>query len=176
MSDRRISTLSELKPGDHIKYEFGLKQKVKKSLGAMHHALVIKVLNECQLCVIHNNGLSVVEEVKFYDPVDITVITYSCRYSPEEAIQRARERIGAGYNVLKDNCEHLVTWAKTGKAVSKQVQKGTGAGIAAGAITGGAVGSVIPVVGTVAGAIVGGTLGLFGGLYAYTSKSKLKSS
>ena len=51
-----------------------------------------------------------------------------------------RDRIGDGYNMLKDNCEHFVTWAKTGKGVSKQVKKGAGAGLVgatAGALAGG---------------------------------------
>lgn len=74
----------------------------------MHHALVVQVVNYSQLRVIHNNGENVVEEVQYYEPVDITVLSYPCCYSPMEAIERARNRIGDGYNVITNNCELIL--------------------------------------------------------------------
>ncbi len=58
--------------------------------------------------------------------------------------------------MLSDNCEHLVTWARTGKGESKQVKKGTGAGLVglgAGAVAGAVIGSAFaPGVETIVGA------------------------
>ncbi len=95
-------------------------------------------------------------------PSYITVEDYDCVYSGIEAIERARTRLGDGYIVLSDNCEHLVTWARTGTAESKQF-KGAQTTIAVlkGAATGAAVGNVVPVLGTVVGGVVGGTVGLY---------------
>ena len=106
----------------------------------MHHALVVNVINYLQLMVIHNNGEKVEEELVTIDSSYITVEDYECVYSGIEAIERARTRLGDGYNVLSDNCEHLVTWARTGTAESKQV-KGAQTAIAVlkGAATGAAV-------------------------------------
>ncbi len=142
----------------------------------MHHALVVKVINDSDLLVIHNNGKNVAEElITMEEASDITVVVYECVYSGNEAIARARKRLGGDYNVLSENCEHFVTWARTGKGESKQVKKGTGAGLvglAGGAVAGAAIGSFVPVVGTVAGGIAGGALGLLGGVLTYTSPGK----
>ncbi len=179
MPDRRISSLQDLKPGDHIKYDCILQEKKKKILAAMHHALVVNVENDAQLMVIHNDGQNVEEELMTIDPNYITVVDYDCVYSGIEAIKRARKRLGDSYNFFSDNCEHFVTWARTGKGESKQVKKGTGAGLvglAGGAVAGAAIGSFVPVVGTVAGGIVGGALGMFGGVSISTTPKKSKSS
>ncbi len=102
--------------------------------------------------VIHNNREKVEEELVTIGPSYITVEDYEHVYSGTTAIERAQTRLGDGYNVLSDNCEHLVTWAQTGKAESKQV-KGAHTAIAVlkGAATGAAVGNVVPVLGTVVG-------------------------
>ncbi len=185
MKESKISSLRELKPGDHIKYDCILLDKIKKDLIAMHHALVVDVVNDVQLKVIHNTGENVEEELITMDATFITVVDYECAYSGAEAISRARERLGDGYYVLTDNCEHLVTWARTGRGRSKQVKVGFLAGTvgAAGGGTAGAiVGSmVLPGVGTAIGGMVGGTIGLVAGFrgataYARFDNSKPKSS
>lgn len=44
-------------------------------------------------------------------------------YSPEETIERARERLGeAKYNLFFNNCEHFAIWCKTGISESNQIQ------------------------------------------------------
>ena len=176
---KSIKTLDELKPGDHVKYECLLVQKKRKFFSAMHHALVVSVENDVQLTIIHNNGIEILEELVTVEASDILLVLYDCLYPGEEAIERARNKIGGKYKFLTDNCEHLVTWARSGNAQSKQVQKGAGAGVgglAAGAMTGGVIGSVVPGVGTVAGAVAGGVLGLLGGLFLYTRKGKSKTA
>lgn len=43
-------------------------------------------------------------------------------YSPEDTVQRARERIGEKqYDLVENNCEHFVVWCKTGISDSRQV-------------------------------------------------------
>lgn len=61
-------------------------------------------------------------------------------YQPEEAIARARSRLGEKeYGLFKNNCECFVNWAITGRAVSNQSDKGKwAAGI--GALFGAAAG------------------------------------
>jgi hypothetical protein len=47
--------------------------------------------------------------------------TYSV-YSPEDTVQRARNRLGeTKYDLVKNNCEHFAVWCKTGVADSRQV-------------------------------------------------------
>ncbi len=161
MPDRRISSLRDLQPGDHIKHDCALQKNSKKTLDVMHHALVVNITNDTQLMVIHNNGEIVEEKSITIDPRYITVVEYDCVYSGIEAIERARTRLGDGYDVLRDNCEHFVTWARTGKAKSEQVIK-VAKTVLKGAAVGAVIGTVVPGVGTVIGGVVGGTIGLLG--------------
>ena len=173
---KKINSLYDLKPGDHIKYDCIL-NKEKKTLAAMHHALVVSVVNEVQVRIIHNNGDSIIEEVITLDPSDVLLVEYSCLYPGEKAIERARERIGGSYALLTDNCEHFVTWARSGSAHSKQVQEGIAAGLgglAGGALVGAEIGSLVPVVGTISGAAIGGAVGLIGGLLVFSKRRKSK--
>ena len=61
-------------------------------------------------------------------------------YSPENAIERARSRLGEKeYGLFKNNCECFVNWAVTGRAVSNQFESGkwhTGLGAVFGAWVG----------------------------------------
>jgi len=179
MTDRRIRTLSELEVGDHIKMPCRIFDIPKKTvLPTTHHALVVKVLNDHQLRVIHNNGEKVKEEVQTLRPCDVTliaVVVYEQSYSGQDAIDRAQEKLGTPYSLLAYNSEHFATWVRCGREESKQVEKGlAGAkgGLAGGAIAGAAAGSfVAPIVGTVIGAVAGGAIGIFGGLFFSTGEN-----
>lgn len=47
------------------------------------------------------------------------------RFSVTEVIERARSRVNeTWYDLLKNNCEHFVTWCKCGLSVSRQVSNG----------------------------------------------------
>ena len=81
MKERNISSLSEFKPGDHIKTTSQLHE-----LHIYHHLLVIKVVSENKLQVIHNDGTVVVEETKKFSPEDITVLDYPSAYSTKYII------------------------------------------------------------------------------------------
>ena len=174
-SDGRIGLLSELKPGDHIKYDCVLTTDFKKkSLNAMHHALVVSVNNSYQVTVIHNDGEIVKEEEISLNPNNVFRVKYKYPVkSGREAIERARTQLGASYNLFTGNCEHFVTWALTGNPVSMQVMYGflvAGTGLVGGATAGAVIGSIVPVIGNVIGAVGGGVLGTIGGVSLYFSK------
>ena len=127
-----ITSLHDLKPGDHIKVN---------RLFYDHHMIVVEVLNESTVRIIHKRKEieAVVEEDMPFTPEQITLIVYDCSYNRQEIIERARERIGEDYNLLWANCEHFATEVRTGNAVSLQVDTvsqwgimlAVGAGIAA---------------------------------------------
>ena len=170
MPDRRIGTLRDLNPGDHIRMSCQVAKNQKKSYSVDHHALVIQVVNDRQLRVIHNDGVAVVEEIETYHPGQLMVVEHSSCFLPDEAIQRARSKLGERWDLLWNNCEHFVNWAKTGSRDCSQLKKATAlgmAGAAGGAATGAVIGSVVPVVGTAIGAGVGGVLGGIGAVSMY---------
>lgn len=172
-----ISSLGELSEGDHIVVpgEKFFKGKLYK-----HHLLVVIVESSCRVRVIHNlHGHNIVEETMSLKPDKVTVLRYKCSFTASEAIERARKKINSStrtYSLLSNNCEHFVTWAKTGKGISFQVKRavktavGAGAGAGTGGVAGGVggviagalLGSVFPVVGTIVGGVVGGVIGAVG--------------
>ena len=118
-------------------------------------------MSDQQLRVIHNDGNEVTEEVKEFFPEELTVIDYPCQYSASEAISRARSKLGSEWELLTNNCEHFVTWAKNGKGKSGQVLTGLtvgGIGGVVGVGTGAAVGSAITSVAVGTGAAVGSAI------------------
>lgn len=55
-----------------------------------------------------------------------TKLTATALFSADASVQRACRHLGSnfgGYHLLLNNCEHFVSWAVTGKAVSSQVPK-----------------------------------------------------
>lgn len=151
---RKIKSLFELKPGDHIRHE--IEEQVYK-----HHLLVVQVVDVERLHVIHKLNTGVIEEVNFYRPTEIKVLTYDSPYSEEEIVERARELPRTPYNVTTSNCEHFVVEVRTGKRSSAQVKQGI-LGASIGGLTGAAGAATA---GAVAGAVVAGPPGaLFGGI------------
>ena len=172
MPSRKVSSLFELKAGDHIETLCQLSQEKKKRLNVNHHLLVISVVSKDQLHVIHNDGTVVVEETLDMSPGQIVAVhDYPCNFTAKQAIERARSQLGRKWDLLTNNCEHFVMWAKTGIAKSTQVLNGGAAalgGAAGGAAAGAALGSVVPGIGTAVGAFVGGILGGVSGVFLYT--------
>ena len=116
---RKISSLQELKPGDHIAV---METCMEGIITYKHHLLVVEVVND-KIVAIHKKASVVVEGTVDYGADEITVLDYDCPYTGKEAIARARERMDQGYSLLTSNCEHFVTEARTGQKQSIQVQK-----------------------------------------------------
>ena len=153
-TSKTISTLYELKPGDHIRVKGELGEFLDTFSNDLkiytHHMLVVEVLNRHEISVIHKTVRGVEEEKRPYRPDDITVVEYDCAYSGETAVQRARERKQQCYNLVFSNCEHFVTEVRTGEKQSIQVRT---------AVKWGMIGAAMAVVG--------------GGLwYAYSRRNK----
>ena len=128
---RKISSLQELKPGDHIAV---MGTYMKGFITYKHHLLVVEVVNDKIVAIHKKIDVSVVEGTVDYRADEITVLDYDCPYTGQEVIARARERMDQGYKLLTSNCEHFVTEARTGKKQSIQVrQKVKEAAMAAGA-------------------------------------------
>ena len=129
------------KRGDHVSIRRGLNR---------HHMLVVKVkriVKDCfLLTVIHvtkkATGCRIKEELlqELVEADDLLVHdNYHCKYSGDEAIERARvmsklKNSRYSYNLLTNNCEHFVRLAKTGKKKCRQIEQ---VGVAAGGGVGG---------------------------------------
>ena len=154
-----ISSLWELKPGDHVQVP-GLKTNLYH-----HHMMVVKVLSDSELLVIHSNvDRGVVEEVKTKNAKDVEILKYPCIYSGQKAIERAREFIGKinEYNLAHNNCEHFIRWTKTDVRASTQINAlvGLSVGAGLGAVLGGMASSFFwMLAGLAAGGVVGAVAG-----------------
>lgn len=94
------------------------------------------------------------------------------RLSPKETVRNAKRSIGKkGYDALDNNCEHLATKCKTGKAKSKQSSDFKDKVATAGAVA--VYGTIGGIFGGPPGAIAGASLVLAAD--AEESKSKQKS-
>ena len=156
----KISSLSELRKGDHIREENHTLVK--------QHLLVIEVVDANNVCVIHKLDSGVVEETKPYHPSEIKVYRYRTPYDGDEIIRRARSMRRDGFSYGTSNCEHFVMEARTGRKQSDQVSKtlagaGVGGFVAAGTAAGAIFGGVGSVPGAAVGAVVGIVVGGFGG-------------
>lgn len=50
--------------------------------------------------------------------------TSPCAYSSDEVVRRALNRVGEQeYHLLWNNCEHFVTWCRSGRRVSRQTER-----------------------------------------------------
>ena len=117
---RKISSVQELKPGDHIAAMETYKEGI---ITYDHHMLVVEVVNDKIVAIHKKMDVSVVEGTVDYGADKITVLDYDCPYTGQEAIARARERMDQSYKLLTSNCEHFVTEARTGKKQSIQVRQ-----------------------------------------------------
>lgn len=71
-----------------------------------------------EVAVIHATSLQ-----KFLNgSKNYSICYFSSGYSTRETVKRALSRIGERkYNLFNNNCEHFVTWCKTGVSYSKQI-------------------------------------------------------
>ena len=89
-TSKTISTLYELKPGDHIRVRGELGEFLDTFSSDLkiytHHMLVVEVLNRHEISVIHKTARGVEEEKRPYRPDDIRVVEYDSAYSGETAV------------------------------------------------------------------------------------------
>lgn len=95
--------------------------------GTKHRAIIAGNDGFGRLMVIHNAKDSFVK----YDLFEIFAagfpVTFVSRvarnwYEQQQIVNRAKSLLGTRYDLLKFNCDHLVTYAQTGKASSPQLQ------------------------------------------------------
>jgi hypothetical protein len=78
----------------------------------LHHGLAAAPVEECSI-----------EEFARGHAVAL-VIHESCYFACEEAVRRARSRLGESrYRILTNNCEHFCNWCVTGEPRSAQVER-----------------------------------------------------
>lgn len=82
---------------------------------------------------------------------DVLVRNYDRRLTAEETIRNAESRLGsAGYDLVRNNCEHFAAWCCTGRAASSQVRRwvlGTHSAVAT-LVTAESVGAHLALLGT----------------------------
>ena len=151
---RRITSLTELKPGGHIRVPCAQVKWKKGQPGCWHHMLVVCVWSAQELKVIHYYpglaGMEVKEEVldaSEFDPIELLgyekLPPGATECSPREAIDRARSKVGEmGYGLFSNNCEHFINWAKTGVSCSTQVNDAKKAAGLSGGFAAAVVGAV----------------------------------
>ena len=137
---RRVTDISELKPGDHIRCPISLMSLGSGAhSGFYHHMLVVRVVSDRKILVIHytrNYGAGSSRKGKIKEEVEdvsayihaIDILEYKelpegeSEYSASDAIEKARSKVGeTDYSLVFNNCEHFVNESKTGVAQSPQV-------------------------------------------------------
>lgn len=121
---------------------------------------------------LKSGAINVIPLHEFACGSEIKVRSYTERkYSRNEAVERARSRIGEdAYSIWGNNCEHFAEWCITGNHNSKQVNTAVGVGsVVSGVAAGTGAVAVVSSAGVVAGlsgsgvmsglAAVGGTVG-----------------
>jgi len=121
--------------GDHL---------VVDCCGYSHHGLYLgdnQVIHYGGWLNGENAGVHVTHVGAFTGGQPVTAVYYpSARFTPEQAVSRARSRLGEdAYSVVFNNCEHFVHWCLQGEARSEQVHRA--ASSAATFATGAAVGA-----------------------------------
>ena len=124
--------------------------------------IVVEVIDSNHLKVLHYTSLegdscaahesaSIREDnidTSMIKPDDICLINHDDTktkvYSGQEAVERARSRLGEkNYHIFKNNCECYCNWVKTDKSESPQAKTVVTAGVVTGAVA--AVGAVATV-------------------------------
>ena len=175
MRGRRVSTLSEISRGDHIKWRRG-------RVLYTHHAIVtdINPSEKKTLRVVHysdperdGNSLksaaraTIIEEWVEAFQDDLFIVEYEKDTNdPDDVIERARSRCGENtYKLIFNNCESFATWCKIGKNTSFQVVRGvavvgTTTTVPSASVLGAVFGTaILPGIGTAVGAGAGGVIG-----------------
>ena len=95
---RKISSLQELKPGDHIAV---MGTYMEGIITYKHHLLVVEVVNDKIVAIHKKLDVSVVEGTVDYRADEITVLDYDCPYTGQNerengsGLQTADEQLRA---------------------------------------------------------------------------------
>ena len=112
-------------------YPIGTHLKVSRAGGLYtHHGIYVgngEVIHYAGFCEIFKyepvGQVSLAEFQREATHIDIISHHNNCIYTPEEIVCRAKSRLHENkYSLLRNNCEHFVSWCITGKAISKQVR------------------------------------------------------
>ena len=127
---KSVSSLSDLKPGDHIKAEnssqspgWGKWTVNKVTLGFFsgpatstvvsgHHMMVVRPVSKDRVRIIHMTDEGVKEEDIVLNPRDVMLLAYDSPVGGIKAIENARECYDDVYDPLYSNDEHFVIKAK----------------------------------------------------------------
>ena len=112
--ENQINLIDNLKPGTHL---------ASKRFCYVHHGIYIG-----QRKVIEYRRKEGVREADIEDFCNghefYIVQHFSSKYSEEEAVSRAKSRLGEhSYGLFRNNCEHFVNWCLDGEKRSEQVVK-----------------------------------------------------
>lgn len=119
-------TVRELRPGDQIRV---------KHMTFHHHGLyegdgmVIHfagpdsaTLTDAAKVEVRRDTLDQFSMGRNIEVRDFSLTERLRRHSTKKILDNARSRLGEkGYDLLRNNCEHFVTWCLFGKAVSTQI-------------------------------------------------------
>ena len=102
----------KLKPGDHL---------IAQRILYTHHGLYIDEGYVAEYSLDYGVHLILLDE--FIADSKLRLRSHAnAQYSPKEAVERAKSRLGeCNYNLLFSNCEHFVNWCIEGKEFSRQV-------------------------------------------------------
>lgn len=101
-----------LKPGDHL---------VAQRVLYTHHGLYIGEGYVAEYSLDYGVHLILLNDFTSGSQLRLRMHK-DARYSPQEAVIRAKSRLGeCNYNLLFSNCEHFVNWCIDGKEYSRQV-------------------------------------------------------
>ena len=104
-----------LKRGAHLVY-----QVCGEPYRPCYRSALVVGVDSTSINVIMNSNMGVITQgiwLNYFE--DFYIVVYShCRYTDDEAVERADQRLKWGensYHCLNNNSHHFVTWAKTGR-------------------------------------------------------------
>ena len=106
--------------GAHLRVSFGLYQHHGIALGDDTVIHFGRVIFDLENAIVEQVDLETFSQGK-----PIQVVDSAIAFSPDEIAVRATRRLGnSDYDLISNNCEHFVTWCRSGKNESQQSNLG----------------------------------------------------